>query len=366
MVIDPRRDHSLRVPRPDLSVTLSTPNACNSCHSERDARWAAAQTKHWYGHTPQGYQRFAGAFAAANSGALDAQAQLRALAAETSHPPIVRASALAQLEAPLSPETLESLGAALRDDSPLVRLGALQSLAGATPEARARLAGPLLSDPLKAVRIEAASLLAAVTAQQLSAEQNSAFARASAEYVASQQYNADRADARVNLGSFYATQGDAARAEAEMQAAIRLDPSDVPAYVNLADLYRARGRDGEGERTLRVGLKRAPKNAALHYALGLALVRQKNTQAALAELEQATILEPGNGRFAYVYAVALHSTGKVDAAIARLEKTLLAHPNDRDLLQALASFHAGRGDRLAANYYAERLRALDEQVANAK
>ena len=56
------------------------------------------------------------------------------------------------------------------------------------------------------------------------------------------------------------------------------------------------------------------------------------------------ILEPGNARFAYVYAVALHSTGKADAAIARLEKTLLAHPNDRDILEALASFHQARGD----------------------
>ncbi len=32
MDVDPRRDHSLRVPRPDLSVSLGTPNACSSCH----------------------------------------------------------------------------------------------------------------------------------------------------------------------------------------------------------------------------------------------------------------------------------------------------------------------------------------------
>ena len=50
------------------------------------------------------------------------------------------------------------------------------------------------------------------------------------------------------------------------------------------------------------------------------------------------MLEPGNARFAYVYAVALHSTGKADAAIAGLKK-LSAHPNDRDILEALASFH---------------------------
>lgn len=32
MDVDKRRDHSLRVPRPDLSVKLGTPNACSSCH----------------------------------------------------------------------------------------------------------------------------------------------------------------------------------------------------------------------------------------------------------------------------------------------------------------------------------------------
>jgi Tfp pilus assembly protein PilF len=45
---------------------------------------------------------------------------------------------------------------------------------------------------------------------------------------------------------------------------------------------------------------------------------------------------------------------KAEAAIARLEKALLAHPNDRDILQALASFHEARGDTAAAKKYAER------------
>jgi Flp pilus assembly protein TadD len=131
--------------------------------------------------------------------------------------------------------------------------------------------------------------------------------------------------------------------------------------VNLADLYRARGRDVEGERILRDGLKIAPRSAMLHHVLGLALVRLKRTDEALGELERATALESGNPRFTYVYAVALHSLGQVDAAIARLEKALLSHPNDRAILQALASFHESRGDRATAKKYAERVAALSEQ-----
>mgnify|MGYP001283956688 FL=1 len=360
MVVDPRHDHSLRVPRPDLTISLGTPNACNGCHTNRDARWAAAQVTQWYGHAPQGFQRFAGAFAAAHTGAPDAQSQLQAIIADASHPAIARATALAQLNAPLRQAALDTLAAALRDGSPLVRLGALQSLASAPPDARVRLAAPLLADSLQAIRIEAVSLLAAVPSEQLSSEQRAAFERAGAEYVASQRYNSDRADARVNLGTFYAHRGDATKAEAEIKAAIGLDGFFPPAYVNLADLYRTQGREADGERILRDGLKRAPKNAMLHHALGLALARQKRMASALDELELATTQEPANARFSYVYAVALHSTGKSDAAIKRLERTLAAHPNDRDIIEALASFHSARGESAAANRYAERLRKLKD------
>jgi Flp pilus assembly protein TadD len=55
----------------------------------------------------------------------------------------------------------------------------------------------------------------------------------------------------------------------------------------------------DGEKNLRDGLRTAPKSAMLHHALGLALVRTKRADQALAEFERATILEPTNARFSY-------------------------------------------------------------------
>jgi hypothetical protein len=147
----------------------------------------------------------------------------------------------------------------------------LQSLANAPLDARLSLVASLLADPVRAVRIEAVSLLAAIPPGQLTPEQRAAFERAASEFVETQRYNADRAEARVTLGTFYGNRGDAARAEEEIKAAIRLEPFFIPAYVNLADLYRAIGRDADGERILREGLKIAPKSPILHHALGLAL-----------------------------------------------------------------------------------------------
>ena len=51
MVVDPRHDHSMRIPRPDLSVSLGTPNACSNCHQQQSAAWAARQVDQWYGDT---------------------------------------------------------------------------------------------------------------------------------------------------------------------------------------------------------------------------------------------------------------------------------------------------------------------------
>ncbi|HXD52112.1 MAG TPA: cytochrome c3 family protein, partial [Burkholderiales bacterium] len=227
MVIDPRHDHSLRVPRPDQTIAFGTPNACNNCHRERDARWAAGQMNQWYGHAPQGFQRFAGAFATIGKSAPDAQAQLRAIAADSTQPTIARATALSQLNASLDQAARESVAAGLKDRNPLIRLGALQSLASTAPETRAALASPLLADPLRVLRIDAVSLLAAVPQNQLNSEQSAAFERAAAEYIESQRYNADRAEGRVNLGTFYAARGDMEKSVAELEAAIKLNANFV-------------------------------------------------------------------------------------------------------------------------------------------
>jgi Tfp pilus assembly protein PilF len=360
MVIDPRHDHSLRIPRPDLSATLGTPNACTSCHTQRDARWAATRMTAWYGgNTALGpHERLAMAISASDSGAVDAQTRLSALAADATQSAIARATALAELNFPPKGAALTVLTNGLRDSSALVRLGALQSVGQFPVASRLSMVEPLLSDPMKSIRMEAASLLAAVPAEQMSAEGLAAFERAAAEYVAAQRYNADRAEARVNLGTFLAERGDLIGAEMELRSAIRKAPSSIPAYVNLADVYRTLGRDADGERLLRDGLVSAPKSGVLHFALGLALTRLNRGDSALREFARAAGLEPGNARFAYVHAVALHSAGKVDAAIARLKSALTAHPGDGDILAALAKFYEARGESAEAQRYADQLRAL--------
>jgi len=358
MVVDPRHDHSMRIPRPDLSVKLGTPNACNNCHAEQSAEWAAQQVKAWYGHTPAGFQSYAPALQAARNAQAGAGDALAALIRDTQTPAIARATAMAEMGPYLGAGTVDVLTQGLSDDDAQLRLATLQLLEHTPPEMRVRLAFPMLDDPLRAVRIEAARQLAAFPAGSLNTEQQTALEKGLREFVTAQQAMAERPEAQANLGNLYAAQGESDKAVAAYETAIELDSAYVPGYVNLADLYRAQGDEAKVENVLRAAVEEVPESADIHHVLGLSLVRQQRTQEAIRELKRAATLNPQSARYVYVYAVALNSTGKADEAILILQGAHTAHPNNRDILAALVAFHRDSGNEAAAQRYAQKLRAI--------
>jgi tetratricopeptide (TPR) repeat protein len=354
MVVDPRRDHSLRIPRPDLTVTLGTPNACNGCHQDRDAKWAAATVEQWYGHQPQGFQQYAEALASAEQGAADAGPRLVRLAGDHSQPAIARASALEALAAYPAAATLEVARSGLTDHDALIRRASVGTLSMLPPPQRLPLLAPLLDDPIRTVRMESALELADAMVGA-DATQRAAFERAASEYEAALQFTSDRPDARAALGSFYMRQGRFDDSLVQFRSALALDPKFVPAYINLANVLRIQGRDVDGEQALREGLRLAPAAPALHHALGLTLVRVGRKTDALAELGRAAKLAPSDAPFAYVYAVALNSAGERAAALSEVNRALVLRPDDHDLLIAAVTFRRDSGDLAGARQSALRL-----------
>ncbi len=365
MVIDPRHDHSFRVPRPDLSVTLGVPNPCTRCHAGRPAAWAARQVETWYGHAPRGYQRYAEALGAASTGRPGATELLEAVARDGDQPAIARASALGHLGPSPGAGALEVIRAGVKDGDPLVRGAAAGALEGVDPGFRADLLAPLLDDPVRAVRMQAARALAGAPRDRLTDKQRTALDRGLAEYIAGEQFNADRPESHLNLGLLYAAQRRFAEAEGALRAALAVDPRFAPASVNLADLYRATGRDPEGERVLRDVLEHSP-TAAAHHALGLLLVRQKRMPEALAELEAAARLAPESARYGYVYAVGLNGTGRPKQAMEALLRVLARHPYDRDSLAALVAYSREQGNPRQALVYARRFAELEPANVEAR
>ena len=361
MVVDPRPDHSMRVPRPDLSVKLGTPNACNRCHTDRSTQWAADAVEKWYGSQRSTDVHFGEALHAGRSGLPGAEDALVKLAGDDTKPNVARASALSLLRRYPSPASVRAIQRGLEDDDPLVRLSALRGLELLEPKDRLRPAYPLLNDPIRAVRIEAARVMASVPRSMMTREQREVLDRAIAEYIESQRVNADRPSAHLNLGVLYTQSGKFDKAEAAYRTALRIDPSFVQAYVNLADLYRLEGRDDEGERILREALEIAPRNADVYQALGLLLVRHKRMPEAVKVLGQSATLRPDNPHYSYVYAVALNTTGRSDEAIKVLKKAHARHPNDREVLYALVVFNRDMGNLDVASQYAEKLIVLSPQ-----
>jgi predicted CXXCH cytochrome family protein len=348
MVVDKRHDHSLRIPRPDLSAKLGTPNACSGCHTDKSAEWAASTIEQWHGPNRKGFQNYAEAFTTAWSGQPNAANLLAAVAADSTAPAFARAGVLTELSSRASPSSINLARKSLSDPDPMVRIAALDMLE-ALPVAQAwPLASPLLTDSNRGVRIRAAALLAAVPTATLSSPDRERYERAADEFIAAQRFNADRPEARSALGSFLGRRGQPASAEAEYKAALRLSTQYVPAAINLADLYRQLGREGESESVLRTALITSARDAGLHYSLGLTLVRLKRSDDAIEELATAAALEPDRARYAYVYAVALHSAGRVPQSISVLNQSLARHPSDRDTSLALINFYRGTGDVASA------------------
>ena len=355
MVVDPRHDHSFRVPRPDLSATLGTPNACNDCHTDKQAAWAASAIERWYGPTRRDLQTFAEALDAAWTDKANAATLLAAVAADGGMPAIARASALTELASRVSPSNIDLARRGLADPDPMVRIAALDMLENVPAAQIWPLVAPLLSDQSQGVRIRAASLLAGVPTVSQPAADRDRFERAAAEFIAAQRLNADRPEARSALGSFYARRGQISDAEAEYKSALRLSGQYAPAAINLADLYRQLKRDGDGESVLRAAVAASAGDAGLHHALGLTLIRLGRRADALDELRKAAELAPDQARYAYVYAVGLQSTGRAGDALTVLGESLTRHPEDRDTLRALIGFNRDAGNAAAAFAYAERL-----------
>ena len=341
MVVDGRRDHSMRVPRPDQSVAFGVPNACNQCHTKQDAKWSAAAVRGWLGRNAAGFQTFAPTFHAAENNLPGAVASLASIANDVAAAPIARASAIERITLAGAADAATAQRAA-QDAQPLMRLAAVRLAEGLPTQEQPRVLAPLLVDPRRAVRIEAARALAGQQ-DALSVDQRAAWQKAADEYVAALHYTADRPESRVALGSFEARLGRHEQAQTAFAQALALDPSFVPAYLNAADALRLQSRDADAQRVLEQGLAHAQKSAPLHHALGLSLVRQGDSVKALRELELAARLAPDEARYTYVYAVALNSGGRPADAIGVLERTTARWPDNRDMLYALATMQRDAG-----------------------
>ena len=334
MQIDPRRDHSFKIPRPDLSEALATPNACSNCHAEKPITWVTQQFRQW-GIEADKSRDFATAFNEISQASPLAVPGIASIVDDNQTPAIIRASALSRLQQMPNRAAMETAISQLRSPEGLLRLAAVQVLANLPPQYRYPVLSPLLRDPLKSVRLEATRVLGTVATDQLDEQQRAGLQVAIDEYLAVQALNADFETVQLNLGNFHMQRGDMVNAREAYKMALQINPWFIPAMINLSDLDRQRGDLSASQGWLQRGLKMAPDEATLLHAWGLMLVRQKKYQSAMDYLQRAADNAPDNIRFRYIYAVALNSTGDPVRAQNELLKAYRQNRYNRDVL-----FHA--------------------------
>jgi predicted CXXCH cytochrome family protein len=328
MVVDGRRDHSFRVPRPDLSDALESPNACSDCHSDQSAGWASARVAEWYPQGRHTQAHYGTALHAAWTGAQDGPARAAVVATDTTQPAIVRASALLSLRGQV---TVESAYRAIldgaKDAEAIVRFAAMQALTGLPADAVVPVASSLLSDRVRGVRIEAARI-AAVADGQFPAAQQQAFDRAAQELLSAERFNFDRDFGYLNAGNFNLARGKPAEAERIFRAGIKAFPDTSVLVVNLADALRVQGRDDEGIDLLEGQRAVDPKNPAVRESLALAYVRVNRHGDAVTELREMVRILPDQARPGALLVLTLDAVGETGEAERLLEQLRQRFPDD--------------------------------------
>ncbi|MCI0409368.1 MAG: NapC/NirT family cytochrome c, partial [Acidobacteria bacterium] len=113
MVVDARHDHSMRIPRPDLTLKIGSPNACSKCHAETSPQWAADWAVKWWGSEKPSQPHYGEAIQAGRAGLPGAGQALAALLSDQTRPGIVRASAVALVGTNPPPDPFSTLQTAL-------------------------------------------------------------------------------------------------------------------------------------------------------------------------------------------------------------------------------------------------------------
>ena len=353
MVIDYRADHSLRVPRPDLTKSIGSPNACSECHSDRDIDWVLEAYEDWYG--PERKPHYGEVLARAWQADPTAREDIHALVENGEVAAIVRATALNALQAYADGRSQDLLQQALKDEEALIRHTAIDVIHAPEPQQIAELLAPLLADESRAVRQRSAARLATIGPEYLTAEQRVAMNEQLEDYVQSMRGALDFAATGLNLGNLYAAQGDSRLAEDYFRKAIDIDDLFFPAKMNLALLVAQQGNESEAELLFREVLESYPDQHEAAYSLALLLAGQNRLDESAGYLAQATTGMPANARAHYNYGLLLAQLGRDDEAEASLQAALDIEPRSFDYLYALADFYLKRSRAEEALELADRI-----------
>jgi len=351
-----RSDHSMRPPTPAATIAYASPNACNICHSDKDAAWSDRYVREWRSRDFQApVLHRAGLIDAARRADWTRLDAMLAYLGGEGRDDVFAASLIRLLRSCDDERTGPAMAALLNDRSPLVRAAAAESLGGRRTHQAVEALLEAAGDEYRLVRVSAASALAAYPRDKLNPPARLNLDRATAEYEESLRVRPDDYRSFFNLGNFYMDRQDIPRAvasfgkamklepnsvqllvnasiayakagkndqaEETLRRALRIDPEDPVANLDLGLLLGGQGRKQEAERVLRIALNSDPDSAAAAYNLGVLLASDR-LEESLVLCRRACRLAPDEPRYAYTLAFYLNQAGNGEEAVTVLEETI--------------------------------------------
>jgi tetratricopeptide (TPR) repeat protein len=393
-----RSDHSMRPPVPAATVQLGSPNACNLCHSDRDAAWAERWVRAWHAHDYQApVLEAAGLIQAARERDWTWLVEMLAYIGSPERDVVVATSLVRLLASCDREEKWSTLVQALKDRSPLVRAAAASGLAfNPTPSTRDALMRAV-QDEYRLVRVRAAYALSTYPGELLAGRDLRWFNGALEEYLASLESRPDDWASHYNKGNYYLDHGEVelaiysfematrlqpraveplvnlslaynllgenVKAEESLRRALSIEPSHVAANLNLGLLLAELGREDEAEGALRAVLAVDPGSAVAAYNLGI-LAADHDLEAAIGWCRKARELAPSEAKYAYTHAYYLHESGAREAARRVLEETIERHAAYGEAYLLLGAIYEGREELESASALYQR--ALGVEAISAR
>ncbi len=339
---DFRRDHSFRIPRPDLSIKYGTPNACVGCHKSKTNQWAWTSFNKLFGPLKEAH--FSEKLAPGLLGKAGAEIGLTELINDKKQPEIVRASAVRALSHYQEKEQLNKYIALLNDESPLVRGTTLDVLSEINTVDYNNYFLPLLNDSKRTVRIKAFYALAGLPEKQVPEDYKASYQKVKKEFNTYINSNLDFVGGLIKRANYLLKQGNLQKAIQGYEQAIKMDNLNNQARLDLANLYYRNQDFNKTEGTYKIVISQEPKYGPAYYSLGLLYAELNRIDEATTQMQKANALMPENMRVYYNLSLLYEKNKKISKAEKILLSGLQIDNNNESLLYALAYHYSNNGE----------------------
>lgn len=350
---DYRRDHSFRIPRPDLSIKYDTPNACTQCHTDKTDEWALENFKEQYGEPKKNH--FSDLLASGLMGSEHGLDDLFKLAHDTSYPDIARASAVEGISNYINSFAIDDMLKFLKDESTLVKAATLDALGTMQTTDYLNYFLPLLKDDKRTVRIKAFFALGALDEKQIPKEYIEFYNKVKTEYDTSIRVNLDFVGGRIRNADYKLKKGDLKGAIKGYESALEIDVLNNIVRTNLANLYYRNNEFDKAEAAFKTIIKQEANYGETYYSYALLLAELNRTDDAIKQLTLAIKFMPENTRSYYNLSLLYDKKGDFKKAEDAAVRGLKIAPQNESLLYILAYLYNKNNQKEKAKNIAKRL-----------